>query len=60
MSPKEIRINILKISQEKLAKKLGITKGALSNKENGKRKYTAKEIIEISKIARIKPSQIEL
>lgn len=60
ITPKEIRVNYLKITQEKLAKKLKITEGAVSNKETGKRSWSAKEILKLAKWANIDPSDIFL
>ena len=59
-TPKQVRTELLHMTQLKLAKKLNITDGALSNKENGHRSYTAKEIINLAKWAKIDPSDIFL
>ena len=59
-TPREIRVDLLHLTQEELARKLKITDGALSNKENGRRKWTAAEIIKLGKLADIHPSNIFL
>ncbi len=53
MTLKEVRKNKLKLSQKDLADKLGISKSSLSNKENGRRKYTGSEVILICKLAKL-------
>ena len=60
MTPKEIRTQKLKMTVKELAMLLNISPTSLYKKEANQRKFTAKEIIELSKIAKVKPSQIEL
>lgn len=59
-TPKQVRTELLRMTQEKLAKKFNITDGALCNKESGRRSYSAKEIIKLAKMANIDPSNIIL
>jgi putative transcriptional regulator len=44
--------NESKLTQEEMAKKLGISLRSYSNKENGKTDFTASELIKISEITK--------
>ena len=57
---KEIRENKLHISQEELAKKLGITRQAYSMKEKYIRKMKIEEAILIAKLSSVKIEDIKL
>lgn len=56
---KEIREDILKLSQAELGKELGMTQQAYSNKETGKRAFKWQEIIRICKLAKVNPKHLD-
>lgn len=60
LTPQDIRVKFLKMTQKELAIRLGISDKAISNKENGRRRWQAKEIINIAKWANIDPSRIAI
>lgn len=60
LTPKDIRVNILHMTQAELGLKLNVSDRAVSNKECGRRNWTAKEILKLAKLAKIEPSQIFL
>ena len=60
ITPKDVRVNILHMTQGELGFKLGISNKTISNKECGRRSWSAKEIIKIAKLAKIDPSDIFL
>ena len=57
---KDIRTNILHLSQEKMARKVGITQAAWISKEKYIRPLKASELIEIAKLANLDPREIAL
>jgi DNA-binding XRE family transcriptional regulator len=57
---KNIRTEILHLSQEELAHKLGITTAAWASKERYVRPLKAVELIEIARLASLDPREIEL
>lgn len=53
MTIKEIRTEVLKMTQRQLADKLHIGVKSYSNKECGIRRFTAPEIIQISRLSNV-------
>lgn len=60
LTPHDVRTKFLNMTQKELAERLGITDKAVSNKENGRRRWQAKEIINMARWANIDPSRIIL
>lgn len=56
----QIRTDIIKLSQEKLAHSLGISLASWSLKEQYKRSLKATELIKLSEMAKLDPREIKL
>ena len=56
---KEIRIKVLKMTQQNISDALGITKSAYCRKENGQREFKWKEILRICELSGVDPRLIE-
>lgn len=60
MTVKELRENVLKCSQSKLAERLGWSRQKYNNKELGKREFKFNEVIEICNLANVDPREIQV
>ena len=56
---KEIRTEVLKMTQQVLAEKLGITKAAYCRKEKGQREFKWKEVLKICDLAGVDPRLVD-